>query len=382
MTIPPENDIRIMHIASGDLWGGAESQLKLLLSTNKGSQKDIGLYSTALLFNKGLLEERLAQDDIPIDIANESAGLIGLYQIIKAIIIDRKPDLLVAHGYKEAFFACIFSYKRKIPWILQVHGNSENYTGFAHIKSALYMSLQFFLARRYASKIIFVSKKLKIDLGFTSNPKATVIHNAAETPQKTGSSSFRSKENNIRLLWIGRMSPVKRLDILLEGYELFHNMGPGEKDKVAISLHIAGDGPMKAEIQRLVIERKVPKVEFHGFIDDPFHLHTNNTILLLTSDSEGIPTVILEAIHAKTPVITRNVGGISEIKEAIPEYPIHLINDNNPETLAKTLYDLIPKFSELKLKALKCDSSYFNKTRMQEEHSDIYLQTFKTHKES
>jgi glycosyltransferase involved in cell wall biosynthesis len=375
MSIPPENDIRVMHIASGDVWGGAESQLHLLLSGNKCPQTDKELHSCALLFNKGLLQERLTQDDVPVDIAEESTGLTSLYKIITTIMMKRKPNLLVAHGYKEALFACIFSYRRKIPWILQVHGNSENYTGFARIKSALYMSLQFFLARRYASKIIFVSKKLKIDLGFTHHPKAVVIHNAAETPREPGSPSAKSKGESIKLLWIGRMSPIKRLDILLEGYALFHKTGPGKSNTISVSLHIAGDGPVKAEIQRLVLERKIPGVEFHGFINEPFQLHTDNTILLLTSDSEGIPTVILEAVHAKTPVITRNVGGISEIKEAIPEYPVHLINDNKPETLANTLHDLIPKFSELKSKALKCESSYFNRTRMQEEHLRIYLQT-------
>jgi glycosyltransferase involved in cell wall biosynthesis len=111
------------------------------------------------------------------------------------------------------------------------------------------------------------------------------------------------------LFFVGRLSSVKRIDNLLHAISLARQSVP------QIGLVIVGDGPEQKSIENLIHELKLePNVTMLGRSDDiPALLKQYAYGLVLTSDEEGFPNVILEAMAAQLPVITTAVGDASFI---------------------------------------------------------------------
>lgn len=97
-------------------------------------------------------------------------------------------------------------------------------------------------------------------------------------------------------VYIGRLANrQKRLDVLLQGLAPL----PGDW-----RLTVFGDGPDRAAIQSLAATlAPADRIRFAGWVNDPWAQITAVTALLLTSDFEGFPMVLLEALARGVPVI-------------------------------------------------------------------------------
>jgi glycosyltransferase involved in cell wall biosynthesis len=113
------------------------------------------------------------------------------------------------------------------------------------------------------------------------------------------------------LLWVGRMSPEKGLDSLIEACARL----PRDLD---FSLHLVGDGPLRGElVQRACRAGLAQRIVFagavaHAALPDWFRAAD---VTVLPSLSEGVPNVLLESIACGTPFVASDVGGISEIAD-------------------------------------------------------------------
>lgn len=113
--------------------------------------------------------------------------------------------------------------------------------------------------------------------------------------------------NPIRLLFVGRLSKVKRIDIIIKAVGLLEN------DAV---LTIVGDGEESDYLKSIVIEKDLQdKIVFTGAVtpDEVKNYMQNNDILVMNSILEGKPMTIIEAMSYGMPIITTQVGGISEM---------------------------------------------------------------------
>ncbi|MFZ2799442.1 MAG: glycosyltransferase, partial [Syntrophorhabdus sp.] len=93
----------VMHIISGDLWAGAESQaytfLKALYKTNKYNL-------TSVVFNKGELFRRLVQEGLDVYLIDESRyNTIQILWRIMDLIRNLEPDIIHTHKYKGNILA-------------------------------------------------------------------------------------------------------------------------------------------------------------------------------------------------------------------------------------------------------------------------------------
>jgi glycosyltransferase involved in cell wall biosynthesis len=114
----------------------------------------------------------------------------------------------------------------------------------------------------------------------------------------------------LRILSVGRLVPQKRQDRLLRLVARLQAQWPGR-----FRVSIAGDGPLRGPLEKQARElRLLPDVvEFVGVIPDTASLYQASDLLLLTSDWEGTPNVILEAMASGLPVVATNVGGIPDV---------------------------------------------------------------------
>lgn len=106
------------------------------------------------------------------------------------------------------------------------------------------------------------------------------------------------------LLFIGRMSIVKNLALLIDAFSLFNNKNP-EYD-----LLILGDGEEMSNAQKHVKNKRMSNVVFFlGAKSNPYPYIQSSDALILSSTSEAFPTVLIEAMAlGKTCVSTPTKG--------------------------------------------------------------------------
>ncbi|MEV4560327.1 glycosyltransferase [Kitasatospora sp. NPDC049285] len=100
--------------------------------------------------------------------------------------------------------------------------------------------------------------------------------------------------------WVGALSGEKRPDLALA----VHAGLTGD-----VHLALAGEGPLRASVAAGAGER----VHVLGRLADPAALYRAADALLLTSDSEGVPGVLIEAALAGVPAVATDVGWVSDV---------------------------------------------------------------------
>lgn len=106
-------------------------------------------------------------------------------------------------------------------------------------------------------------------------------------------------ENGIEgdyVVHVGRLSREKRHDILLKAYKA---------SGIDARLVIVGDGPEKKAVEKLISELELEgKVVLTGWLSNPYPVIKNAILSLLSSDYEGLPTVLVESFVLSTPVVS------------------------------------------------------------------------------
>ncbi len=150
------------------------------------------------------------------------------------------------------------------------------------------------------------SKRILVENG-VSEERIFILPNVINMNEYGPDSSFK-KEYDIA--FIGRLTYVKRLDIF------FKVISEVVKEIPKLKVAIIGDGEDIDRSKSLVKELNLENnVEFLGFRDDIKVLLNKTKVLLLTSESEGMPSVIIEAMACGVPVVSSDVGDIGDIIE-------------------------------------------------------------------
>lgn len=113
---------------------------------------------------------------------------------------------------------------------------------------------------------------------------------------------------------IGRIVPVKNHSLLLRSFAItLERIGSDAGD---MQLLIAGDGDpsYRAELEALAAELGLSKyVKWLGWRQDLPGLLGAMDVFALTSDDEGTPVAVIQAICAGTPIVARSVGGVPDV---------------------------------------------------------------------
>ncbi len=112
------------------------------------------------------------------------------------------------------------------------------------------------------------------------------------------------------ILFVGNFLPVKNPFLLIEAHAQLCRQGP------RVQLVMIGAGPLESEARQLAQTLGFGDlVRFAGrksVTEVAEHLRASN-LLCLSSENEGVPNVVLEAFASGVPVVTTDVGGISEV---------------------------------------------------------------------
>jgi glycosyltransferase involved in cell wall biosynthesis len=109
------------------------------------------------------------------------------------------------------------------------------------------------------------------------------------------------------VLWVGRMVPVKGLDVLLQACAVLRREGR------PFRLALVGEGPLRPLLGRGVVERGLGEVvRFAGALGQPAlaDWYRAAAVTVLPSRSEGVPNVLLESLACGTPFVATRVGSV------------------------------------------------------------------------
>lgn len=133
------------------------------------------------------------------------------------------------------------------------------------------------------------------------NSNVTKVNNSVVLP--IGKYQRKNIHNPVNLLYVGRLSKVKGLDGIIKAVEDY---------PYDIRFTIVGDGEEYENLQSIV---KTSRVVFIGAVapSDVKQKMLAADILIMNSTQEGKPMTIIEAMSYGLPIITTDVGGISEM---------------------------------------------------------------------
>ncbi|HYL52024.1 MAG TPA: glycosyltransferase [Acidimicrobiia bacterium] len=134
------------------------------------------------------------------------------------------------------------------------------------------------------------------------------LNRAAEGKLLRGELGIGSDEPLIG--FVGHLIAQKRPDRAVEVLSDVHRLG------TRAHLVIAGDGPLRASIERRVADRHLDGfVHVLGEREDVEHIFGGVDVFVLTSDDEGVPGVLIEAQMAGCPVVAPPIGGVRDVIE-------------------------------------------------------------------
>jgi len=132
--------IRVLHIASGDLWAGAEVMLFNLV---KAQSESSHTRPTVILLNPGILAERLENIGIKVYIISErNQSLVRLALRFFNQIKTNLPDVIHTHRRKENILGSVMGRFAGCPVSVRtVHGQSEQIKSVLNPKNYILESL-------------------------------------------------------------------------------------------------------------------------------------------------------------------------------------------------------------------------------------------------
>ncbi len=180
------------------------------------------------------------------------------------------------------------------------------------------------LLYKYADHIICVSKGIE-EYVKTLNIKknqTTVINNPMDIKKVMKDSNEPIDEEGKFIIFCGRLSPVKNIDLLIKGFKIFYSSYPEYK------LLILGSGREETRLKSLVSANKIDAcVRFVGSVSNPHRYVSKSQVLVLPSFTEAFPMVICEAFVTGTTVVSTHCGGPDELLQDGRGYFVNSFDD-------------------------------------------------------
>src|SRR5690348_8847909 len=277
----------VVHLASGDLWGGAEAVV-FELACEQQRQRPGSV--SCIVMNPGRLAMKLAQSGIPTTTLDESrVGFPYLLRAVRKHVRSFAPRIVHAHRQKENLLAVLGSIRpsgRAPRRITTVHGMPEPVTRGNPLRRRATSLVNTATLRFGFDAIVGVSQDIALALR-SRYPASRVsfIHNGVPIPTCPDAPGHEEpRRSPLRLLALGRLVPIKRYERLRA---LSDALAGTTVSRPAITL--AGDGPLQSQLRStLAADDPHSGVQMPGFVADTAALLRESDALVVTSDHEGI----------------------------------------------------------------------------------------------
>ncbi|OCA88289.1 hypothetical protein A8F94_10855 [Bacillus sp. FJAT-27225] len=261
-------------------------------------------------------------------------GLTLLFPFVRIIKGPKKEyDLAIAfsgHMNDLTFVTSYIKATKKIGW---VHGSINSYLLLSPGYQFLYNKIKNLVVLSEDSQIeAFLTNKLTIGrIEKIYNP----IFDLNKDSEVTTIEKLKKQYGDFALM-VGRISPQKDHFTVIQAIKILK-----EKYGKYLKTVFVGDGPLRKQVEEYAIENGVSDlIIFEGTREDVQNYYKAAKIFIHSSPSEGLPTVLLEAMAAGLPIVaTDSKPGVREI---LGENDCGLICPiKEPEKMAQKVCELL-----------------------------------------
>jgi glycosyltransferase involved in cell wall biosynthesis len=299
------------------------------------------------------------------------ADIRALIDVIK-IIREFQPDIVHTHTAKAGVIGRMAS-------ILSGHQSIRVHTFHGHLlqgyfspwKTRVVVFVEFLLGI-FTKRLVAVGSNVQRDLihaGIGNKEKFLVIPpglTLGEIPSsKSAKKTLNLDTGFFYCSLIGRVTQIKRPDRFLNVVEELVSRN------INVKFIIAGSGELFKNTEKLIKEKSLP-VLCLGWRSDIELILAASDIVILTSDNEGTPLSLIQAGMAGIPVVSTNVGSVSEI---VLNQKTGLITSLDVRDLADAVQSLVEDTAlhkKLGGEAQKFTLNNFSVNRLIADHEALY----------
>ena len=294
-----------------------DNTIFLMIETNVQPKYDL---SKVCIINREIDSPKI--NNPVLTIKRYLSSVIWLNTTIKSC----KPDVIISFLNSVSTYVLMSQWFTKTPIIVSERSNP--YQEWS--KLSIRKKIQWYIAYRRSNMIVYQFKCFEPFFKFAYRK-----HQTCAIPNMIFDSvdcfSHKDSDNQINFASVATLYPVKRIDLMID---IFAEL---KKRHSNIVLNIYGDGPDRNKLENQVkLLQLQDTICFHGHVPNSRTVLCRNDILLMTSEREGFPNVIIEAMSIGVPTVTfKYHEGLCEIiTDGINGF---LIEQNNIKTFVEKL---------------------------------------------
>ncbi len=351
--------------------GGAEVLADRLARRLDGRYR----FVAACLDELGTLGQALRDDGFTVEVIGRRPGLDRRCARRLAQFWRREQvDLIHAHQYTPFFYSALARGLRRGPPILF----TEHGRHFPDVRRRRHVLFNRLMLRR-RDRVVGVGEAVRRALveneGFSPR-RVEVVYNGIDLSAFDGRPEDRAAVR--REMGVGPdelvILQVGRLDRLKDHATAIRTIGRVAAERNDATLVLVGEGSEREKIEAEIDAQDVrPHVRLLGLRCDVARLLQVSDMFLLTSISEGIPVTLIEAMAARLPVVSTDVGGVAEM--VVDGQTGLLAPAGDDEALAQAMLRLADK-AELRhqMGSRGCDRAgeLFSESQMQSAYATAY----------
>jgi glycosyltransferase involved in cell wall biosynthesis len=297
--------IRLLLVITLSETGGATKYVSLLA---QGVAADLDVVVAAR--GHGPLEAQMRAADVryvplrhmcrPIRPWSDALAVLELVRLFRR----DQPHIVHANSSKAGVIARIAAWLSRVPVrMFTVHGWA--FSAHSGVASAAYRWADWLMCRLTTFTICVSESDLREGLrARTCLPgRSAVVRNAVAVPERV---EARAERATPLLVTVGRFQRPKDFTSLLRALSML--------DKGSYRAELVGDGPLRGAVEAEIAGLGLANtVTLRGELARADGVLAAADVFVLSSDSEGFPMSILEAMAAALPVVATAVGGIPEL---------------------------------------------------------------------
>lgn len=283
-----------------------------------------------------------------------------------------RPDIVHTHTAKAGFLGRV----ARLYVVPRAHGVHTFHGHLLHgyfspTRTKALIATERILAHS-SSRLVAVGEQVMADLleaGVGTREKFSVVPPGVDIrmlpPRDRSRDQLKLSESSFVVLFLGRLTGIKRVDRLADVASLVKKMNPN------VRFLVAGDGDRREYLVRRIQEEQLP-VQILGMRSDIETLFSASDVLVLTSDNEGMPVGLIQGSLAGLPAVSTRVGSVPEV---VIDGVTGWLTSTDPREIALCLRGAAEDLAGTRRRGMAAQSyaeQHFSRQRLVGDHDRIY----------